>query len=177
MAPHLHDSQATRADIMEAATSAFLSRGYGDVGLREIARVAGVDPAMINRYYGSKDALFRAVLARCSQPPEFLDGARAGFGKRIATALLQEQPPVGDFGRFLVVMRSMGSIRAIGAIREIVEEQMVVHLRQWIGGARADTQARLAIGVILGMAMSCEIAPQTGLTPQKSRCCPALTPG
>jgi AcrR family transcriptional regulator len=167
MAPHLHDSQATRADILAAATSAFLSRGYEDVGLREIAGGAGVDPAMINRYYGSKDALFRAVLAHCSQRPEFLDGDRAGFGKRIATALLLEQPPVGDFGRFLVVMRSMGSIRAIAAIREVVEERMVALLRQWIGGPKADARARLVIGVILGMAMSREIDPKTGLTPRE----------
>jgi AcrR family transcriptional regulator len=168
VASHLHDSQATRADILKAATSAFLSRGYEDVGLREIARSAGVDPAMINRYYGSKDALFRAVLVRWSQRPEFLDGDRAGFGKRMATALVLEQPSVDDFGRFLVVMRSMGSIRAIAAIREVVEEPMVGLLSQWIGGAKADIRARLVIGVILGMATSREIGPRTGLPPQNA---------
>lgn len=48
----------TRAAILAAARTRFASDGYERTTLRMIAADVGVDPAMIIRYFGSKDALF-----------------------------------------------------------------------------------------------------------------------
>ncbi|WP_374928555.1 TetR/AcrR family transcriptional regulator [Kytococcus sedentarius] len=52
----------TRADILNAALELFSSRGYDAVSLRMVAREAGVDPALVNYYYGGKSALFVAAM-------------------------------------------------------------------------------------------------------------------
>ncbi|HEY9266069.1 MAG TPA: TetR family transcriptional regulator [Mycobacterium sp.] len=48
----------TRADILEAARRRFGSDGYQRTTLRAVAADVGVDPALIIRYFGSKQDLF-----------------------------------------------------------------------------------------------------------------------
>jgi AcrR family transcriptional regulator len=52
----------TRAAILAAARSAFAARGYDAVSVRAVAREAGVDPALVHRFYGSKEELFVAAM-------------------------------------------------------------------------------------------------------------------
>lgn len=48
----------TRADILAAARRRFGSDGYQGTTLRAVAADAGIDPALIIRYFGSKQELF-----------------------------------------------------------------------------------------------------------------------
>ena len=48
--------------VIAAATELFASQGIGAVSVRQIARHAGVNPALVARYVGDKDALVDAVL-------------------------------------------------------------------------------------------------------------------
>ena len=48
--------------IISAATQLFAHKGFHGVGVRELARAAGVNPAMISYYFGGKDGLYAAVL-------------------------------------------------------------------------------------------------------------------
>jgi AcrR family transcriptional regulator len=48
----------TRADILAAARARFGSEGYQATTMRAVAADVGVDPALINRYFGSKQELF-----------------------------------------------------------------------------------------------------------------------
>jgi AcrR family transcriptional regulator len=52
----------TRAAILDSALRAFSRAGYDGVGTREIARDAGVTAMLVNRYFGSKEALFAAAV-------------------------------------------------------------------------------------------------------------------
>ena len=61
------DSEKTRARILAAAIHLFSNSSYDMVRSRDIAQRAGVDVALINRYFGSKKALFAAVLDAISQ--------------------------------------------------------------------------------------------------------------
>ncbi len=56
------DAGATRARILAAAKSEFARLGLGGARVDEIAARAGANKRMIYHYFGSKDALFRAVL-------------------------------------------------------------------------------------------------------------------
>ncbi|AXH34386.1 TetR/AcrR family transcriptional regulator [Humibacter sp. BT305] len=51
----------SRQAILRAAASRFESEGFERTTVRAIAKDAGIDPAMIIRYFGSKDALFLAA--------------------------------------------------------------------------------------------------------------------
>lgn len=57
------DQDLTSKDrLQRAAKTAFWARGYSNVALRAIARDAGVDVALIKRYFGDKLGLFAATL-------------------------------------------------------------------------------------------------------------------
>lgn len=58
-----HDAQASRAALLEAAREVFRELGYERATTREIGERAGVDPALIARYFESKERLFIAAIA------------------------------------------------------------------------------------------------------------------
>jgi AcrR family transcriptional regulator len=51
-----------RDRIFSAALSLFAERGFNAVGVRELARTAGVNPAMINYYFGSKTNILKEII-------------------------------------------------------------------------------------------------------------------
>ena len=67
---------STRDAILTAARESFLALGYEGTTIRAVARTAGVDPALVSYYFGSKGDLFGAAVnlrvhgrARRSRPP------------------------------------------------------------------------------------------------------------
>lgn len=54
----------TSGDILDAAEVIFADHGFHGATTRAIAQQAGANSALIHYYFGSKDALFRAVVAR-----------------------------------------------------------------------------------------------------------------
>jgi AcrR family transcriptional regulator len=55
------DAEATRAAILNAARERFAAEGYERATIRGIAIEAGIDPALVIRYFGSKEKLFAAA--------------------------------------------------------------------------------------------------------------------
>jgi AcrR family transcriptional regulator len=53
---------ARRAQLIEAAASAFLGRGFDKTSMEDVAQVAGVSRLIVYRNFESKDALYRSVL-------------------------------------------------------------------------------------------------------------------
>ncbi|MDC0612545.1 TetR/AcrR family transcriptional regulator [Vibrio sp.] len=58
----------TRQSLLEAAKTCFTKLGYERVSTRQIARIAGVDAAMIRYYFGSKAGLFEAMVLETIKP-------------------------------------------------------------------------------------------------------------
>jgi AcrR family transcriptional regulator len=54
----------TRASILDAAEDLFSKHGFYGVTIREVAREAGVDTALVHYYFGAKRGLFDAVFLR-----------------------------------------------------------------------------------------------------------------
>lgn len=57
------NADATRQALLAAAQDRFGQRGYERTTTREIGEAAGVDPALIARYFGSKADLYLAAVA------------------------------------------------------------------------------------------------------------------
>src|ERR1700749_3847179 len=70
-----HDANASRAALLRAARSAFDELGYDRATTRVIGERAGVDPALIARYFDSKEGLFLAAIAVRAPEEEELDYA------------------------------------------------------------------------------------------------------
>ncbi len=60
------DAAATRRALVRAARRRFATDGYRATTVRQIAADAGVNVALINRYFESKEGLFEACMMRTS---------------------------------------------------------------------------------------------------------------
>ena len=58
------DGVETREAILASAEAEFAEKGFALASAREICRRAGVNSALMNRYFGSKEALYRIVAKR-----------------------------------------------------------------------------------------------------------------
>ncbi|MEK6439743.1 TetR/AcrR family transcriptional regulator [Pseudonocardia sp. T1-2H] len=83
----------TREALLAAARSEFAERGYEGATVRRIADRAGVDAAMVNHWFGGKDALFTASLDLPVDPEaimaQVLPGDPEQIGERIVAMFLQ----------------------------------------------------------------------------------------
>jgi AcrR family transcriptional regulator len=90
----------TREAILAAAREAFADRGFDGASIRAIATAAGVDPALVHHYFGTKDQLFLEAMRVPVDPgsvlTEVLSGGRDGVGERVVRVLLTVwDSPVG----------------------------------------------------------------------------------
>lgn len=164
-APRPRNANATRQAILEAARERFCSDSYDDVGMRDVARDVGVDAALISRYFGSKEDLFVAVLDSCKNGRDLMDGPREDFGDRLAREIVYgDLTPCeadGDGTRMrglLILLRSVGSAKAMDVMQRTSNNRFFDPLAAWIGGPDAPVRARLAAGLIMGMAIGRELS-------------------
>jgi len=61
--PRRRDAARTRQLLLDAARRRFIADGYSATTVREIAEDAGVNVALISRYFESKEGLFQSCLA------------------------------------------------------------------------------------------------------------------
>lgn len=144
----------TREAILQAARARFMQDGYDHAGLRAIAADAGVDPALICRYFGGKERLFAAVLATSGKDPmEVLAGDRATFGMRVARAMLVESSRSPDRMAFVqLAIRSSNSPIASKLVHAQIQKQFAVPFAEWLGGEHAARKAWLVGSILMGVA-------------------------
>jgi AcrR family transcriptional regulator len=148
----------TREQIAVAARLQFAELGYDRATFRGIATAAGVDPALVVHFYGSKDELFREVM---TLPPEAADAliAIAGhpveeLGRRLAelAVALLENPAT----RAIVLgrIRSAASHpEAAALVRETVTRDLG-RLTAAITADRPDARAVLVGSTVVGVALA-----------------------
>src|SRR5262245_43123552 len=111
------DAEATRRAILDAAIDAFARSGYDGASTRDIARDAGIDPRLISRYFGSKEALFAQAVERTYLHPLMMV---PGNNRTVAAALLSDSPLEQAKG-LLLTIRSSGNERAVEIMRDHLE--------------------------------------------------------
>jgi len=148
------NAAATRTAILEAARRRFAHEGYDRTGLRDIASDAGVDAALISRYFGGKEELFGEVLAFAPDVLDFLDGDREQFGARVAKMLIIETTSEKKLELLLIMLRSATSLKAAEAIRHHSNQAFFQPLEAWLGGENAAVRARLLSCVLMGATMN-----------------------
>jgi AcrR family transcriptional regulator len=103
----------TRSALLEAARGVFAEQGYDGATVRAIATRAGVDAAMVNHWFGSKEGLFvQAVLQLPFQPEELISRLAEGppdtMGERIVRTFLTIWDTTGG-SYFTAIIRSVSS--------------------------------------------------------------------
>jgi len=89
-------NQDTREAILAAAREAFAERGYDRASIRVIATGAGVDPALVHHYFGTKDQLFLATVNAPIDPGEILPRVLTGDRDELPERLIRTFLAVWD---------------------------------------------------------------------------------
>lgn len=148
--PRRRDAEATRAAILKAAKKQFARVGY-DCTLRDIAGEAGADVALVKRYFGGKEALFVEALKDSFRANEQLEWDRASFAEDMA--LMLAGTPHDDEARtqrFQFLLRAATSPTTAPFLNTLVQERLLVPIRNWLGGGDAEARARVLAGVYIG---------------------------
>ncbi|WP_304117079.1 TetR/AcrR family transcriptional regulator [Mycolicibacterium bacteremicum] len=132
--------EQTRAELLQAATSRFLSRGYAATSLDDIADDAGFSKGAVYSNFGSKPNLCREVLASIHREKlgemSRLAGTDADLTARIAAVNDWLERTAGDVGwtmlelEFVVLSRNNPELGAmITALRRDAADMVVGVLR------------------------------------------------
>lgn len=147
-------SDRTRAAILAAARELFTELGYQGATVRDVAARAAIDPAMVIRYFGSKDELFaRAAAIGLNLPPlDAVDPAR--IGETLIRHFLNLWEGEKNGGGMAVLLRSAASNEfAAEKLAEVFAKQVRPVIA--VVGSKADAPRRagLVSSQLLGLAM------------------------
>jgi len=125
------DAEATRIAILEAAKHHFARSGFEGTFLRDIAAEAGVDAALINRYFGGKDGLFAAALKDSIRADGIFQWERKSFGYDIAKMMANHAHESNDrMHAFQFLLRAATSDRsASGSVERMHQPGRAFWLR------------------------------------------------
>jgi AcrR family transcriptional regulator len=151
--------QDTREAILAAARTAFAEKGFDGASIRQIAAAAGVDPALVHHYYGTKDQLFVAAMQFPIDPakilPQVAAGGLDGLGERLVRMFVTIwDGPVGAAGVALV-RSAVRSDLAARLLREFLTTQVIRRVLEHVDldPAEVPTRGNLVASQMLGLAM------------------------
>jgi AcrR family transcriptional regulator len=149
------DAAATREAILEAATRRFAAQGYERNGAREIAADAGVTAALVNRYFGSKEALFAEVIKRALAMEQLIRGGRAGLADHLARVVVhgEKDAPDGVLTPLLLLLHSAAEPSAIELFRRDLDRTQLRLLAEQIGGDDAQLRAAMVFAQLMGFSV------------------------
>jgi AcrR family transcriptional regulator len=166
-APRRRDAASTRHLLLDAAWRRFARDGYAATTVRDIADEAGVNVALINRYFTSKEGLFKACLT----------DAVDEFGRAVSANVTLDRVPHVIAGQLagprtgkhpsqlVLLLRSSGDERAdqirLGILRSFAERLAATAGREPDDpdGDRLLLRAQLALAAALGIALLRSTAP------------------
>lgn len=148
----------TRAQLLGAARVEFAERGYDGATVRVIADRAGVDPAMVNHWFGGKEALFTASMDLPVDPgailAEVLPGDPERVGERIVTRFLAVWDENGG-GPLAALVQSISSHEAAARmLREFIMNVLVGRIVAVVAPDQRELRAALAGSQLIGMGMA-----------------------
>jgi AcrR family transcriptional regulator len=148
-----HGSTTAQA-LQGRPRTAFAELGFDGATIRDVARRADVDPALVIRYFGSKDALFARATRFDLQLPDLADVAPRLLGTTLAGHFfdLWENPNSGDAMKILL-RSAASSAEAAATMRTIFTQQVEPALRRVAPSADAATRAALVSSQLLGFAL------------------------
>jgi AcrR family transcriptional regulator len=162
----------TKEEIAVAARSLFAEHGYERTTFRAIATAAGVDPALVVHFYGSKENLFREVMVLpppiASALEQLAQGPRETIGRRLAELVVGALEQPASRAIILGRIRSASSHPyAAELVRETVARDLG-RLTSLLGDDRPEARAVLVGAHLVGVAVTryvVQVEPLASMSP------------
>jgi AcrR family transcriptional regulator len=127
--------------------------------IRGIAKAAGVDPALVHHYFGTKDQMFGAAVERIFAPalgaPDAVHGgSREGAGERMARFMFGIwENPVTRLPLLAVMRSALTNEAAAAVLRGMIERRLLLRMADELDVPNPEFRAQLAAGHMIGIAM------------------------
>jgi AcrR family transcriptional regulator len=150
----------TRDAILEAARQSFARSGYDRTTIRQIAREAGVDPALVMHFFATKEQLFEAAMelpfdaeAAVAALIGSYERDRLGEGLVRMFFAIWDDPVTGP--RMVGLIRSAASHdRAAQRVRYLLHTRILHPLATALGSSERDLRSELASSQLVGLALA-----------------------
>jgi len=126
----------TRERILASARELFAQNGIDKTSIRAVAAAAGVDPALVHHYYGTKQQLFAAAIHIPIDPMAVIGPIRETPVDEIGYALPKLLLPLWDSelgSGFIATIRSILAGNEVSLLRSFLQEVIAVEV-----GSRVD---------------------------------------
>ena len=146
----------TRDAVLRAARERFARDGYAGTTIRAIATMAGVDPALVIHFFGSKDALFAACIEFPQDYNELIRQMLAGdketVGERLTRFYFEMWEDAKTGESLLAMLRSIASNQdAATMAHELISSQLVARLVEADEYDHPELRFTLASGQLFGV--------------------------
>lgn len=143
--------------LLDAARVEFTERGFDGATVRAIAERAGVDPAMVNHWFGGKESLFVAAIDIPVNPdevvPRLLDGDPGALAERIVRTFLTVWDATGG-GPMAALVRSVASHdSAARMMREFITRVIIGRVVATVAPDSVELRAALCGSQVIGLGM------------------------
>lgn len=146
-------SDATRASILMAARSAFRDHGYDGASVRMIGSAANIDPAMVIRYFGSKESLFLEAVDIDLDLPDLSVVAKSRRGEVLVEHFVQRWE--GDDDVLVTLLRSaVSNDLAAERLRNVFAKQIKRTVGAVVDRNELERRASLIASEMLGIALT-----------------------
>jgi AcrR family transcriptional regulator len=147
------DAVATREALLNAARTLLSEHGVEGTSTRDVAALAGVNQALVYRYFGSKEKLFAEAAGRGLDAADTMtaDTPLADLPRELLDRALDVGAEHPSHLSGLVTAANDDMIRAV--VRERIERAFDEQLAPRLSGADRELRAELLAAVITGIAV------------------------
>ncbi len=149
----------TREAILEATRTRFAEHGYDGATIRGIAADAGVDPALVHHFFGSKERLFVAAIRFPIVPSEVLgraaEAGRDRLGETIVRTVLDLWDASETREQSIALLRSaVTNEQAATMLRAFIASAILGRVAGFVDDEDAEYRATLVASQIVGLGMA-----------------------
>ncbi|MCT9871136.1 TetR/AcrR family transcriptional regulator [Paenarthrobacter aurescens] len=150
----------SREAILASARKLFAEHGFEGTSLRQVAREASVDPAMVHHFFRGKDELFAASVELPADPAEVLAGVEntdpGARAEVIVHAVLRLWEGPAQNGLVAFVRGTLGSRAKTALLREMVNRTILSRVMAGVPGPAGQVRLRgnLVASQVMGLMLT-----------------------
>lgn len=143
-----------RRAVQDAAAHLFAEHGFASTGVRDIARQAGVDPALVIRYFGSKEKLFIRTMTMSDSFIEVVQGPLGTLGRTLVDYVVRrtrKREAGTSAAIFAALMRASDRTVVREHLQEAIEQMIISPLAPRLVGEDGELRAHLLAAQLSGL--------------------------